>query len=278
MKINSLNIFFLKRLGFSLKLFGYKRKVINFYMSEARNRKNDQFHSAIFDSPGPPSVPQSSFFSRNKHEEKPSPFKDPNRNSFSSSSSPIKPSNTAPRYSNSFQSSVFEPPSQKEGKVNPFKPKDSIVFGTEQIEYSVKTPIKPFEPIYETTSSYEKKQIELYGVTNPKPCSPQIRSKSTDPKTRKSQDLNSEIFQTGNYEKIAQSAKKVAKRPFSPQLRKTEMHSSSIFGDTEILIANNTSKKKELKKKDQLASNIFGTSKEYPRNVKVVEEKEQEYL
>ena len=257
-------------------------------MSEARLRKNDHFHSSIFDSPSPaPSfIPSNKTLLSNKYRDS-SIFKESNPqirwcssptkekpHTHSISQSPVKSSYAQnPRTSNSYKSTAFEATENKAYKPNPFKPKDNIVFGTDTIEYPANTPVKIFEPVYSDIDPYQKKQMELYGITNPKESPPQVRCKSTDPRTRKNEELNSQVFESSSYEKAAVEEKIKEKVSFTPQTRKAEMLSSSVFGESTIVVPESLPKKQEIEKRHQLSSNIFGERKDYVPRSKIIENK-----
>ena len=264
-------------------------------MSEARARKNDHFQSSIFSIQEPVTVISKNTFAHQKYNENSSIFNDSYQKQESKplkKYSTFKPENLLspglnknpsndyprPRTSNSQRSSIFNPSEPIEYKPNIYKPKDSIILGTDADDYSPKKqPVKVFEPNYEYTPANEKKQLELYGVVNPKPSSPEKRSISVDPKARKSQEMNSQIFGIEKDQKISENQrdgeskkeeinKKSVKRAYTPDIRKIEMSRSSIFGDEPSISQEKPSNEKKediVRRKNHLYSDIFGDPKVY---------------
>jgi hypothetical protein len=166
-------------------------------------------------------------------------------------------------------SSIFQPDPVVEYKKNPYKPKDNIILGTDTIVYPNSSPIKVFEPAYQAVSAYDRKQLDLYGVINSKPALSQTKSFSPDPKQRKKQELASEVFNNKKVVEQPYEREKTIRRPFTPETRKSEMMSSSVFGDPKSFPGPKSAPKKEdFRRKNQMFSDIFGEPVEYKTTIK----------
>ncbi|OMJ90827.1 hypothetical protein SteCoe_6694 [Stentor coeruleus] len=266
-------------------------------MSEARMRKSQQFHSAIFDSPGPSgsSAPSNPGFAYQKYNEKSNVFtspvihqetpdkrrtheSNPEPSSIKRAQSTKNPSN---RKSASSKSSIFDPIDPIPYKENPFKPKDTLVFGTDKTVYKHKTETKTFEPNYAFSSPYERKSLNLYGVIVNKPETPEKCVLSPEPKQRRTREMKSNIFyEQQEYENDYSNNAKQKPRAFTPEVRKAEIYSSSIFGDKPLVMHDNESKEKKSnnnqRKKHHMNSEVFGSSIDYKPVIKQKEEQPQE--
>ena len=259
-------------------------------MSEARAIKASQFRSSIFentiqDSP----IIQKSTFAYSKYNQKSEVFPDESQQFKDTSQKQEKPSsamvkktfNTRPRSSNSLKSSIFENENQNYRKPSPYKPKDSIVLGTDTYEFSKTKPIKPFEPAYPSVSSYERKQLEVFGIVNPKEFSESLTiTHSPDPKTRKAEEMNSKVFENQkSYESPENFQQKTKNRPFTPESRKAEMRNSSIFGDKPLVLSESVTREKEdPRRKNQMFSDLFGRSVDYTNSTMKKEKEQKETL
>lgn len=267
-------------------------------MSEARMRKSQQFHSGIFDSPGPSgsSAPSNPSFAYQKYNEKSNVFNSPSirqetqdkRSPHESNPEPrnIKraqsTTNPCSRKSASSKSSIFDPIDPIPYKENPFKPKDTLVFGTDKTVYKHKVEAKTFEPNYAFASPYERKSLNLYGVIVNKPETPEKIVLSPEPKQRRTREMKSNIFyEQQEYENDASNNAKQRTRTFTPEVRKAEMCSSSIFGDKPLVMHDNENKEKKgnnIRKKHHMNSEVFGSSIDYKPFIKPKEEQPQESL